>query len=280
LPGIRQLCETLTGRVLGDKGPVPMTVSSAHRVNSSKDLFRVFYPSGQEISFMGSAAKKPHVEEPGKVSFVGDDNNIGSGVEQADVLFMAGHGSPGKVALWNRGLFASGQKMRLGDGARPLSILALWACHTLALNRDIPDGRPFKHHADYASNSLWALWGATFEGGLKAVLGAASRLGAKPYDDRHIEQFISSLQKGTPVTDAWLDHIIPKAFPEGRPRVLFSGRDKRDCFDRLSRLSLENLGAFPPLRDNDARVLCWRTRVGDDRVDGFERRPTPAPAAR
>lgn len=184
-----------------------------------------------------------------------------NGLDAVDIAYIGTHGGEsGTLALRNEGMRTSVTHMKLGDDARGLSLLALWACNTL-----YTDGK--NNEIDRRER-----WENAFSGGLRYVVGFHGKHQRWITTDEDGKEFAKHLMSKDDLTilsafrrsmSDWALDLVTELFSwifdsqENEPTAAASGRNSSDCEKRLNRMTLDNMIGTERLRGNQIGAICF-----------------------
>ena len=189
--------------------------------------------------------------EDSELNLLANDVN---GLDSVDVAFIGTHGSiDSTLIMYEANNRADIKKMILGDDARGLSLLILWACDTLA-------------EEDSSGRTRFVRWANAFSGELRYVAGFRGNhirsittnedgriLAQKLKDGYTIKMSLEDSQSD------WLLDLGDFVFgtDNNEPTVAASGRNASDCERRLNNMELDDLVGTERLRGNQVGTLCF-----------------------
>jgi len=172
------------------------------------------------------------------------DNKEPYGAELVDILYIKTHGSPGGLAQWEANQVVMAQEMRLGDGSRPLSVLATTACSFLKGYDDQPN--------------YFKTWKPIFNGGLKTILGFRSThvFSDWLYDNKSNQEMMKTFAHNLKTKKLWKAWSGAFGGNDNEPAAIFTGINPKHCLYRMRNMSFTNMGNFVPLRDENVKSFC------------------------
>lgn len=143
-------------------------------------------------------------------------------------------------AMWDDGMYASSDQMRLGDESYGLSIFSTYACETLKFN----DGK------------MWTRMGPLFRGGLRYATGSHDKLYDSTTTDEVGEDYADDLQKGKKIKYAWKDSSSDW-YVDNDATVMATGRTASECGNRRDNMTWYNYNSYTRLRDGQIGYYCY-----------------------
>jgi hypothetical protein len=163
-------------------------------------------------------------------------------LDAVDILFANTHGGVDAGNsywwMWNQGVTADVQSMRLGDEATGMKVFAHWACNTLY----------------WTDGNIWNRWWKAMSGGLIMSLGSHDIVYNGPTTDEVGEDFASNLQNGWTIKSAWNDVLNDWAV-DNDGTVLATGANQSNCTARRDNTKWTTLA--PVLRDGQIGYYCY-----------------------
>lgn len=176
------------------------------------------------------------------------DDCAGFGADSVALLYTNTHGgaidsADARLAMWNQNIRARSvtDNWRLGNESVRLSIMANYACETLA--------------AGDSSGQMIDRWRNTFRGGMRMALGSHDKLYDGPTTDEVGEDFADNLQDGDTIKWAWFDGN-GDWWCDQDVKVLATGTGESNCGTRRNTMRWQNFGSFPRLRDGNVNWFC------------------------
>lgn len=170
------------------------------------------------------------------------------GADSVSLLYTNTHGSAlnmndARLVMWNQNVRAltNTDNWRLGNESRMLSIMANYACETLA--------------AADSSGQMIDRWRNTFRGGLRMALGSHDKLWDSITTDECGEDFADYLQGGDTIKWAWFDGN-GDWWEDQDVKVLATGSGETNCNNRKNTMRWQNFGSFGRLRDGNVNWFC------------------------
>ena len=167
--------------------------------------------------------------------------------ETVDVLWLFTHGSvDGTVAhwyMWNQGVTAQSNYMRLGDEAKGLKLFISYACHTLF----------------FGDGDMWATrLDPIFRGGLKIMVGSHDIINWGETMNEAGDEFAEALGDNRSILTAWHYALDDWNF-DNDATIVATGSSWGDCFDRLQNTNYDQVldnTVRPPLRYGVGWAYC------------------------